>query len=178
MLLREVESHGWTLPAQIERRTRRSISGAEPLISSLGERPVERNVIFTPDAPWSPGGSSQAISFNGVLYVSGQLPIDPATGQMLPRPFNALPGAADAQTRQCLKNVNAICQAAGADLSNAIKLTIHTPMLIEIGSVIDRVYREFFPVAPPARSMIGVNVLQGNALVQVDAIVPLTGGAR
>ncbi|MCU1410310.1 MAG: endoribonuclease [Rhodoglobus sp.] len=75
---------------------------------------------------------------------------------------------------QCLKNLNAICQAAGADLSNAIKLTIYTPVLIEFASVIDRVYREFFTEAPPARSLIGANVLQGNALVQLDAIVPLS----
>ncbi|WP_440711346.1 RidA family protein [Herbiconiux sp. YIM B11900] len=138
---------------------------------------MERTVIFTPDAPWSPGGSSQAIAHDGVLYVSGQLPIDPTSGQMPPRPFNPLFGggeqAVDAQTRQCLTNVNAICRAAGADLSDAIKLTVYTPVLIEFASVIDRVFREFFPVAAPARSMIGVNVLQGNALVQVDAIVPL-----
>jgi 2-iminobutanoate/2-iminopropanoate deaminase len=138
---------------------------------------VERRVIFTPDAPWSPGGSSQAIAYDGLLYVSGQLPIDPATGQMLPRPLNPLFGGGDqavsAQMSQCLKNLNAICEAAGADLSDAIKLTIYTPVLIEFASVIDRVYREFFTEAPPARSLIGANVLQGNALVQVDAIVPL-----
>lgn len=138
---------------------------------------MERQVIFTPDAPWSPGGSSQAITYNGVLYVSGQLPIDPATGQMLPRPWNPVLGgggqAVEDQTRQCLTNLNAICQAAGADLSQAVKLTIYTPVLIEFASVIDRVYREYFTEAPPARSMIGVNVLQGNALLQVDAIVPL-----
>lgn len=138
---------------------------------------MERNVIFTQDAPWSPEGSSQAVSYNGLLYVSGQLPIDPATGQMLPRPFN--PGfgggeqAVNAQTRQCLTNLNAICLAAGADLPNAIKLTIYTPVLIEFASVIDQVLREFFTVAPPARSLIGVAVLQGNALVQLDAVVPL-----
>lgn len=138
---------------------------------------MERNVIFTPDAPWSPGGSSQAITYNGVLYVSGQLPIDPVTGHMLPRPLNPLFGGGDqavsAQTTQCLNNLSALCRAAGADLSDAIKLTIYTPVLIEFASVIDHVYRGFFTEAPPARSMVGVNVLQGNALVQVDAIVPL-----
>ncbi len=138
---------------------------------------MERTVIFTPHAPWSPGGSSQALAYNGLLHVSGQLPIDPATGQMLPRPLNPSFGggdeAVDAQTRQCLRNLNAICQAAGAELSDAIKLTIYTPLLIQSAPVIDRVFREFFTVAPPARSLIGVNVLQGNALVQVDAIVPL-----
>ena len=138
---------------------------------------MERNVIFTPDAPWSPGGSSQAITYNSVLYVSGQLPIDPVTGQMLPRPLNPLFGGGDqavsAQTRQCLNNLNAICRAAGADLADALKLTIYTPVLIEFASVIDQIYRGFFIEAPPARSMVGVNVLQGNALVQVDAIVPL-----
>ena len=138
---------------------------------------MERNVIFTSDAPWSPGGSSQAITYNGVLYVSGQLPIEPATGQMLPRPLNPLFGGGDqavsAQTRQCLKNLNAICQAARADLSNAIKLTIYTPVLIEFGPVIHRVFDEYFTEGPPARSMIGADVLQGNALVQVDAVVAL-----
>lgn len=139
---------------------------------------MERTVIFTPDAPGSPRGSSQAIAYNGLLHVSGQLPIDPATGQMLSRPFNPLFGggdqAVDAQTRQCLNNLDAICRAAGADLRQAIKVTIYTPVLIEFASAIDRVYREFFTEAPPARSMIGVNVLQGNALVQIDALVPLS----
>lgn len=139
---------------------------------------MERNVIFTPNAPWSPGGSSQAIAYGGLLHVSGQLPIDPVTGQMLPRPLNPAFGggeqAASAQTRQCLNNLHAICQAAGAELSNAIKFTVYTPMLIQLAPVIDAVFREFFTVAPPARSLIGVNVLQGNALVQVDAIVPLS----
>lgn len=139
---------------------------------------MERNVIFTPDAPWSSGGSSQAITHNGLLYISGQLPIDPATGQMMSRPLNPLFGggdqAVDAQTRQCLKNLNAICHAAGAELSNAIKLTIYTPVLVEFSSVIDGVCREYFTEAPPARSMIGADVLQGNALVQVDAIVALS----
>lgn len=138
---------------------------------------MERTVIFTPDAPPSAGGS-QAITYNGLLYVSGQLPIDPATGQMLPRPLNPLFGGGDQavsdQTRQCLNNLGAICQAAGADVSNAITLTIYTPVLIEFGPVIDHVCRDFFPDAPPARSMIGTAVLQGNALVQVDAVVPLT----
>ena len=138
---------------------------------------MERKVSFTPDAPSSPGGSSQAIAHNGLLYVSGQLPIDPATGQMLPRPFNPAFGGGDeavsAQTRQCLTNLSAICRAAGAELSSALTLTIHTPVLIEFAPAIDRVYRGFFTDAPPARSMIGVNVLQGNALVQIDAIVPL-----
>ena len=138
---------------------------------------MERTVIFTPDAPWSPGGSSQAISHNGLLHVSGQLPIDPETRHMLPRPLNALLGGGDpavhAQMRQCLTNLNTICLAAGTELSNAIKLTIYTPVLIEFGSTIDQVFREFFSVAPPARSMIGVNVLQGNALVQIDAVVSL-----
>lgn len=138
---------------------------------------MDRNVIFTPNAPWSAGGSSQAIAYNGLLYVSGQLPIDPATGEMLPRPFNPLFGGGDqavaAQMRQCMNNLSAICQAAGADLSHAIKLTIYTPVLIEFGPVIDRVFREFFTEALPARSMIGADVLQGNALVQVDAVVAL-----
>ncbi|WP_291050522.1 Rid family hydrolase [Herbiconiux sp.] len=139
---------------------------------------MERTVIFTPDAPWSPGGSSQAVAYDGLLYVSGQLPIDPATGQMLPRPLNPFFGGGDqavgAQMNQCLRNLNAICLAARADLSKALKLTIYTPLLVESAGVIDRVYREFFTEAPPARSMIGANVLQGNALVQIDAIVPLS----
>jgi len=125
----------------------------------------------------SAGGSSQAVAYNGLLYISGQLPIDPATGQMLPRPLNPMFGggdqAVDAQVRQCLKNLDAICRAAGADLSNAITLSIHTPTLIEFAAVIDRVLGNHFLDAPPTRSMIGVNVLRGNALVQVDAVVPL-----
>ncbi|GAA3510696.1 RidA family protein [Aeromicrobium panaciterrae] len=139
---------------------------------------MERNVIFTPDAPSDPESASQAIAYNGLLYTSGQLPIDPTTGQMLPRPLNPSFGGGDQaisdQTRQCLKNLNAICKAAGTDLSNAIKLTIYTPVLIKFGRVIDRVCLEFFTDVPPARTIIGVAVLEGNALVQIEAIVPLT----
>ena len=134
-------------------------------------------MIFTPQAPSPTAGSSQAIAHDGLLYVSGQLPIDPDTGQMLPRPLNPLFGGGDqavsAQTRQCLQNLDAICRAAGADLAQAIRLTIHTPLLIEFGAVIDHTLREFLTTAPPARSMISVNVLESNSLVLVDAIVPL-----
>ena len=139
---------------------------------------MERTVIFTPDGPSAPWGSSQAITYNGLLHVSGQLPIAPATGHMLPRPFNPSFGGGDQavgdHTSQCLNNLDAICQAAGTDLSHALKLTIYTPVLIEFGSVIDHVCRDFFTDDPPARSMVGVAVLQGNALVQVDAVVSLT----
>ncbi|WP_285725899.1 RidA family protein [Psychromicrobium xiongbiense] len=140
---------------------------------------MERIVIRTPYAPQSNGGSSQGLVYQGLLYISGQLPLDPATGLMAGnRPPNpVLWGRADQvaadQMHQCLKNLSAICHAAGADLSNAIKVTLYIDGVLTYFPAMDQVYSAYFREAPPARSVVGSSTLPGNALVLADAIVPL-----
>lgn len=142
---------------------------------------MDRTPIRTTSAPASTGGSSQAIAYGDLLFTGAQLPIDPATGQMLSRPFNpvfsgaaAADQAAYAQMRQCLANLEAICRAAGTELSRALRLTIYLDAFGPYGDAVDRACRDYFPADPPARVMLVSSPLQGNALVQVDAIVALT----
>ena len=134
---------------------------------------MERYAVSTPHAPSSDGASSQAIAHNGVLYVSSQLPLDPVTGVMLPRPIvRGTEAAFRAQVLQCLANLRAVCEAAGAEMTDALKLTFSTTVLAH-APVINSVCRETFPHEPPAQSLVGVSSLPGDAYVVVDAIVAL-----
>ena len=134
---------------------------------------MERYAIVTPNAPSSDGASSQAIAHGGVLYVSSQLPIDPVTGVMLPRPIvRGTEAAFRAQLLQCLANLRAVCEAAGAEMDDTLKLTFSTTVLA-YSQVINSVCREIFPDVPPARCIVGVSSLPGDAYVVVDAIVAI-----
>ena len=119
--------------------------------------------IDTSNAPAAIGPYSQAIdSGHGLVFVSGQLPIDPATG--------AFPeGGVQAQTRQSLTNAQAILKAAGLDLANVVKTTV---FLADMGdfAAMNEVYAEFFSEPFPARSAVAVKTLPKNALVEVECI--------
>ena len=119
--------------------------------------------INTNNAPAAIGPYSQAIdSGTGLIFVSGQLPIDPATG--------AFPeGGVKEQTRQSLTNAKAILEAAGLSLANVVKTTV---FLADMGdfSAMNEVYAEFFAEPFPARSAVAVKTLPKNALVEVECI--------
>ena len=119
--------------------------------------------INTNNAPAAIGPYSQAIdSGTGLIFVSGQLPIDPATG--------AFPeGGVKEQTRQSLTNAKAILEAAGLSLANVVKTTV---FLADMGdfAAMNEVYAEFFAEPFPARSAIAVKTLPKNALVEVECI--------
>lgn len=123
------------------------------------------NVIQTPTAPAAIGPYSQGIAVNGLLFVSGQLPLDPATGAF---------AASDAagQMRQCLANLSAIATAAGTDLAHCVKTTIFLTDLSAFAEV-NAVYAEAFPAPCPARSTIEVSALPKGALVEVEAVIAL-----
>jgi 2-iminobutanoate/2-iminopropanoate deaminase len=121
--------------------------------------------ISTTDAPGAVGPFSQAIKVGNLLFVSGQLPIDPATGE-----FNS--SDAVAQAEQCLKNVAAIAKAAGTDLSNAVKTTV---LLTDLGhfAEVNRVYAGFFTKPYPARACYEVKALPKGAQVEIEAVIAL-----
>ncbi len=125
---------------------------------------ADRTTIDARGAPVAVGPYSHAVRSAGLIYCSGQIPLDPESGEIV---------GADvaAQTRQCLANLGAVCEAAGTDLSSAIRLTIYTTDLASF-SQINEVYAGFFPGDdPPARAAVGVEALPKGALVEIDAIV-------
>jgi 2-iminobutanoate/2-iminopropanoate deaminase len=124
---------------------------------------TERTPISTPDAPAAIGPYSQAIRHGHLLFCSGQIALDAASGE-----FRA--GSLAEETTHCLENLSAICAAAGTSLGRALRLTIYTTQL-EGFAEINEAYGAFFPDEPPARAAIGVAALPKGAKVEVDAVI-------
>ena len=125
--------------------------------------PGDRESITAPDAPAAVGPYVHGVRFGGLLFCSGQIPLDPRTGDLV--------GASPAdQAGRCLENLAAVCQAAGATLGDAVKVTIY---LIDMAafSAVNEVYASFFESDPPARVAVGVAALPRGAQVEMDAIV-------
>jgi len=129
---------------------------------------MTRLPIQTSDAPAAIGPYSQAIAHEGLLYCSGAIPLDPS-GELV--------GGGDPaeQARQCLRNLAALARAGGGELREAVRVSVYTTMLDEFAAI-NEAYAEFFGEAPPARVTIGVAALPKGALVEIDAIVPLSHG--
>lgn len=119
-------------------------------------------VINTNKAPKAIGPYSQAIEANGLVITSGQLPIDPATGEFAP-------GGIKEQTRQSLTNAKAILEEAGISMANVMKTTVFLSDMNNFAAM-NEVYAEFFSEPFPARSAIAVKTLPKNALVEVECI--------
>jgi len=126
---------------------------------------VERQPISAPDAPAAVGPYSHAVRSGGFLFLSGQTPLDPATGALVD-------GDIGEHTRQCLRNLQAVCAAAGASLADAVRCSIYVTDMGTFGDV-NAAYAEFFSADPPARSTVGVASLPVGAQVEIDAIVAL-----
>lgn len=122
-----------------------------------------RETLSAADAPAAVGPYSHAVRAQGLIFCSGQLPIDPESGEITG-------GDAAAQARRCLLNLQAVCRAAGSDLARALRLTVYTTALEQFDAINDA-YAEFFPAEPPARVALGVAALPRGALVEIDAIV-------
>ncbi|MDO8984442.1 Rid family detoxifying hydrolase [Cypionkella sp.] len=123
--------------------------------------------ISTQTAPAAIGPYSQAIAINGLLFVSGQLPIDPETG--------AFPSEDPVdQMRQCLKNIAAIAVAAGTDLRHTVKTTILVRDLSRFAEI-NAAYAEAFTAPYPARATFEVSGLPKGAQIEVDAVIALAG---
>ena len=119
-------------------------------------------VISTTKAPAAIGPYSQAIEVNGFVYASGQIPIDPSTGQFVE-------GGIKEQTRQSLTNAQNILKEAGADLSHVVKTTVFLSDIANFAPM-NEVYAEFFTEPYPARSAVAVKDLPKGALVEIEVI--------
>ncbi len=121
-----------------------------------------KKIVATNEAPAAIGPYSQAIVARGLVFVSGQIPIDPATGFFVE-------GGIAAQTRQVLNNLKAVLEAAGSSLAEVIKTTVFVANLADFAEM-NAVYGEFFPSDPPARATVQAAALPRGALVEIEAI--------
>lgn len=120
-----------------------------------------KKIIATPDAPKAVGPYSQAVELNGTLYLSGQLPVNPATGKMAE--------GIEAQTRQSLRNLGAILAAAGLGYADIVKTTVLLADIADFAAM-NAVYAEFFPTDKPARVCYQAAALPLGARVEIDAV--------
>lgn len=121
---------------------------------------MKKKIISSSEFPVS-GPYSTAVEANDMIFISGQLPVDPATGEII----NDIKKG----TRQILMTIRAILRKTDLDLSNIIKTTIYLKNIKDF-QIVNEVYGEFFPQAPPARSTVEVSVLPRGALIEIEAI--------
>jgi 2-iminobutanoate/2-iminopropanoate deaminase len=125
-----------------------------------------RTPVATDQAPAAIGPYSQAIRTGSLLFCSGQIPLDPSTGEIVKEDVAG-------QARRCLENLGAVCQAAGTSLTEAVRCTVYLVDIADFARV-NEVYGEFFGGDdPPARVAVGVASLPKGADVEIDAIVAL-----
>ena len=126
---------------------------------------AQRSVVVAPDAPAPVAAYSQAIASGDLLFCSGQIAIDPATGQMVQ-------GGIEAETERVLENLKAVLAAAGASLADVLKTTVYLADFSEFQAM-NAVYVRAFPASPPARATVGVAALPRGAKIELEAIARL-----
>ena len=126
---------------------------------------MRREAVYASAAPAAIGPYSHAVRAGGLLFCSGQIPLHPQTGELVGT-------SAAEQARQCLVNLSAVCEAAGASLRDAVKVTVYMTDLSAFAEV-GVVYASFFEHDPPARVAVGVAALPRGAQVEIDAILAL-----
>jgi len=123
----------------------------------------ERETVRAPGAPPAIGPYSHGVRAGDLLFCSGQIPLDPTSGELV--------GASAAeQARRCLENLRAVCDAAGTTLERAVRMTVYMTDLAAFAAV-NEVYATFFSEDPPARVAVEVAGLPRGAQVEIDAIV-------
>lgn len=127
---------------------------------------TDRQTISAPGAPEAVGPYSHGAVAGGLLFCSGQVPLDPATGKLIE-------GSIGDQATRCLTNLSSVCEAAGARLEDAVRCTIYLTDLPGDWAAVNEAYGAFFQADPPARVAIGVAALPLGARVEVDAVVAL-----
>ncbi len=123
---------------------------------------MQKKIISTNKAPQAIGPYSQAVRFNNLLFVSGQIPIEPKSGAILT-------GNIKEQTRQILENLNSILTAGESSLNNVLRTTIFLTNLEDYAAV-NEVYTQFFKESQPARSTVQVSRLPKDVQIEIDAI--------
>ena len=121
-----------------------------------------KKVIFTDKAPAAIGPYSQAIEANGMVFLSGQLPVDPTTGEFVP-------GGVAEQTKQCFENIKSVLAEAGLTTANIVKTTVFLADM-SLFAEMNGVYATYFEGDFPARSAFAVKALPKNALVEIESI--------
>ena len=121
-----------------------------------------KKIISTADAPKAIGPYSQAIEANGFVFVSGQIPLDPVTGDIVS-------GDIREQTKRVMENGKAILAAAGCAMSTVVKSTIYLKNIGDFASV-NEIYGSYFPVDPPARATVEVSRLPKDVAVEIDFV--------
>lgn len=125
-----------------------------------------KNSIYTESAPAPIGSYSQGIQFGNTIYISGQIPVDPKTGELVTGNFKD-------QIRQVFRNISEIAKDAGSDLNKALKLTIYLTDLNHFNDV-NEVMKEYFKQPYPARAVIEIKALPKNAAVEIEATMAFT----
>ena len=123
---------------------------------------MDKKVVSTAQAPEAIGPYSQAVEAGGVLYCSGQVPLDPASGELVE-------GSVADQTRRCLENLRAVVDEGGSSFGRVVKVTAYLTDMNDFQEF-NGVYGEFFDQDPPARATVGVAALPKGARVEVDCI--------
>ena len=126
---------------------------------------MSRTIISTPHAPQAIGTYSQAVKVGTTVYLSGQIPLDPATGELVK-------GDMEAQVRRVFENLKAVATAAGGHLSHLVKLNVFLTDLTHF-ALVNKVMADYFTQPYPARAAIGVSALPRGAVVEVDAVLVL-----
>jgi 2-iminobutanoate/2-iminopropanoate deaminase len=124
---------------------------------------MTKKIISTSTAPAAIGPYNQAVVANGMVFCSGQIPLNPLSGNGL------VPGGIDIQTRQVLTNLSELLKASGSDISKVVKTTVY---LTDMGdfAAMNEVYAEFFTEDQPARATVAVRTLPMNVMVEIDCI--------
>jgi 2-iminobutanoate/2-iminopropanoate deaminase len=123
---------------------------------------MEKRVISSQDAPEAVGPYSQAIESQGVLFCSGQVGLDPASGELVSADVSQ-------QTRQAMQNLEAVLTSGGAGFNDVVKVTAYLTDMGDFGTF-NEVYAEFFKGDPPARATVGVAALPKGAAVEVECV--------
>lgn len=126
---------------------------------------MEKKELKTANAPAAIGPYSQAIQANGFVFVSGQIPIDPATGAFAGEDIVS-------QTHQCLKNVREILRQAGADMENVVRADVYLKNISDFAAM-NEVYAQYFGDVCPARAAVQVAAIPKDALVEIEVIAAL-----
>jgi 2-iminobutanoate/2-iminopropanoate deaminase len=124
-----------------------------------------REVVSALGAPGAVGPYSHAVKSGGLLFCSGQVPLDPGTGKLIE-------GSIGDQTRRCLENLQVVAAAGGASLRDAVRMGIYVTDMSTFAEV-NEAYAAFFQDGPPARSTVGVAALPLGARVEIDAVIAL-----
>lgn len=128
---------------------------------------MDKKVVSTDAAPAAIGPYSQAVSTEGLVFCSGQIPLDPATMELVS-------GSIAEETKQCMRNLEAVLTEAGSSLDQIMKTTIYVTNMDDFAEV-NGAYGSFFPDDPPARATVGVSALPKGARVEIDCVAARPG---